>query len=313
MHISVLLEQSLEPLVACNGTVYVDCTFGGGGHSAFILEKLPHAKVIAFDKDPDAHARARTRFSEYLNSGRLKIVHEDFKDIGRVLKDLALTGIDGLIADLGVSSFQIDQPERGFSFLRDGPLDMRMNTKASTSAYDLINSWPASELEKIFYQYGEEKYSRPIARKIVEQRVLNPIKNTLELANLISNMVPASKRNKSNIHPATRVFQALRISVNNELESLEALLASIPDCLNTNGVAAIISFHSLEDRIVKNRFRELSQDCICPPPMMNCERCHKPPGRVDSNRALAPTEKEILENPRARSAKLRIFYKNSVK
>lgn len=311
MHISVLLQESLAPLIARKGHVYVDCTLGGAGHTAWLLEQLPNARVIAFDKDQSMIEAARLRFPDEVKGGRLSLVHADYGSVGLALRQMSVAGIDGMIADLGVSSFQLDIAERGFSFSKKGPLDMRMNQAAALDAREIVNTWAPQELERIFFTYGEERYSKKIVRKIVEQRSQEPIEDTEALARLIQSAVPRPK-GRETIHPATRVFQALRIAVNGELDSLQNLLEQIPDILNPGGVAAIISFHSLEDRPVKQRFRLLSAACICPPEIMTCARCNHPPGYLVSNKPIVPTEQEESQNPRARSAKLRIFYKNSV-
>lgn len=312
MHVSVLLEESLAPLLGIQGKLYVDCTLGGGGHTAWLLEKLPEARIIAFDKDESMIAKAKERFREQIGAGRLVLLHRDYGQIQESLRELGLKGVDGLIADLGVSSFQLDLAERGFSFMRKGPLDMRMDQSATLTAREIVNHWPQAELERIFFEYGEERWSKKIVRKLLEQRSQEEISDTQTLAHLVESVVPREKGRARAFHPATRVFQALRIAVNDELGNLEKLLAAIPDILNPGGAAAIISFHSLEDRLVKQRFRYLSMDCICPPPIMTCERCHKPPGHLATSKPIVPTEAEETANPRARSAKLRIFFKNTV-
>lgn len=307
-HRPVLLHETIAPLLENSGSVYVDCTLGGGGHLALVLGKKPNARVFAFDQDAAMIERAKERFKVDIASGRLVLIHANYADIRVRLNDFGIGLVDGIILDAGVSSFQLDMPERGFSFMRNGPLDMRMNQSQSVSAYDVVNSWTQSALEKIFFQYGEEKFSRKIAGRIIEAREKQAIADTLTLAGIIESSVPKSK-NKGP-HPATRVFQAIRIAVNRELESLERFLLEIPGILNANAPVSIISFHSLEDRLIKERFRHLSAHCVCPPEIITCARCGHPPGIVPKKKPIIAQEEEIATNPRARSAKLRVFIRN---
>jgi 16S rRNA (cytosine1402-N4)-methyltransferase len=307
-HVSVLLRETADPLVQIHGKTYVDATLGGGGHTAYLLAAKPEAKVYAFDRDAQMIAKAHTRFQAEIAAGRLVLVHDNYRHLKERLKEYGVECVDGVMADLGVSSFQLDLPERGFSFMRNGPLDMRMGEDAPFSAYDVVNEWDASELEKIFWKYGEEKFGRKIAQRIVEKRADGPIQDTAALAKIVSDAIPKHLQGK--IHPATRVFQAIRIVVNQELEGLEKFLEAFPDILCPGGVLSVISFHSLEDRIVKERFKYLSADCICPPEILSCARCHKPPGRIVQNKPIVASDEEIAANPRSRSAKLRVFYKN---
>lgn len=308
IHVSVLLRQTVDPLVNVHGNVFVDATLGGGGHTSYLLTARPDAKIYAFDRDQAMIEKASTRFREEIASGRLTLIHANYSDIKTELKKYSIACVDGLMADLGVSTFQLDQAERGFSFQRSGPLDMRMDPSEPFSAYDLVNEWTEQDLVKIFFEYGEEKFARKIARRIVSEREKNKFENTAQLAELIKFCVPREAQGK--IHPATRVFQAIRIAVNGELEGLEKLLSEIPDILCAGGVASIISFHSLEDRLVKDRLKFLSADCVCPPEILTCARCHKPPGKLLQNKPIIPAEDEVKLNPRARSAKLRVFIKN---
>lgn len=306
-HLPVLLDETVSPLVETAGSVFVDCTFGGGGHTARLFERLPHATVIAFDRDPEAETRARVRFARELEQGRLRFVYSDYADVADRLREMAVPCVNGVMLDAGVSSFQFDDPERGFSFSRSGPLDMRMDTRQQVSAREVVNSWGQKELENILYRYGEERLARRIVSAIVEARSEAPIEDTGRLAKIISEAYPAAVRRASSIHPATRTFQAIRIAVNRELDSLEKFLEQIPDILCVGGVVSVISFHSLEDRLVKDRFRWLSQDCICPPEVITCARCHLPPGEGRTKKPIVPTDQEIENNPRARSAKLRVL------
>ncbi len=308
-HIPVLLEASLDPLLANNGTVYLDCTFGGGGHSAYLLARKQVEKVYAIDKDPAAHERAATRFPEEIASGRLIMIEGDYGNVKELMAANSISCVDGVILDAGVSSFQFDDPERGFSFSKSGPLDMRMDTNQPVSAYDIVNRWGQREMEKIFYDYGEEPLGRKIAQRIIEHRSKAEIKTTGELAKIISDVYGPRGKGRG-IHPATKVFQALRIAVNEELEGLEKFLEAIPDILKPGGVVSVISFHSLEDRLVKNRFRFLSAACICPPEIMTCPRCNNPPAESLTKKPVVPSPEEIENNSRSRSAKLRILRRN---
>lgn len=311
MHKSVLLHESLEPLLRHPGTLFVDCTLGGGGHTGELLKARPDARVIALDRDPDMIARARTRFQAEIAAGRLILVHANFSELAAAVKPYTEDGVDGILADFGVSSFQLDIPERGFSFQRSGPLDMRMDTTASVTAYDLVNTASPEELARIFQDYGEERFAWRVAQRIAARRAENPIADTADLAEVVRAAIPNARAQK--IHPATRVFQALRMAVNGELDEVESLLALLPGILRPGGVFCAISFHSLEDRLVKERLKLLSDACICPPEIITCERCNRPPGRLGARKPIVPGEAELAENPRSRSAKLRVFYRNEGK
>lgn len=309
-HITVLLRETVAPFLENLGEIYIDCTLGGGGHTALLLESKPKARVIAFDRDQSMLEKARVRFSAELAAGRLTLVHGNYGNLRAHLKELGIDKVDGILVDAGVSSFQIDIPERGFSFSKEGPLDMRMDQSQPLTAYEVVNSWPQPELERIFFDYGEERFGRKIASRIVNAREEAPLSHTLALANLVEKAVPRPRGPQKGPHPATRVFQAIRIAVNGELEGLENLLKEIPTILNTGGVFAAISFHSLEDRLVKERLRYLASDCICPPQIITCPRCHNPTGILPHKKPLIPSEAEMEANPRSRSAKLRIFIRN---
>lgn len=302
-HISVLLEESVNSLNIKPDGVYVDCTAGGGGHSAAVLSRLNgNGTLIAIDRDPDAVRVLKERFKD---DGRVTVVHDNFGNIGNILENLGIDGVDGIIADLGVSSYQLDTAERGFSYHYDAPIDMRMS-KEGKSAADIVNGYSQKELFKIISRYGEEKFADRVAGAIVKARESGEIKTTLELADIVSSVIPAKFRR--NGHPARKTFQAIRIEVNGELEVLENTLPVMFEKLNTNGVLAIISFHSLEDRIVKDYFKTLREGCTCPKDFPVCV-CGKKPKAIVKSAGVKATEKELDENNRSRSAKLRTAVK----
>jgi 16S rRNA (cytosine1402-N4)-methyltransferase len=298
-HISVLLEESVNALDIKPDGIYVDCTAGGGGHSAEVLKKLgENGRMVLFDRDPDAIETVTNRFRD---DKRVTIVHSNFSEIKKVLADLDIDGVDGIIADLGVSSHQLDTAERGFSFHYDAPLDMRMSQQGTT-AEDIVNSYSQKELFNVISKYGEEKFASSVANAIVRARYEKRIETTLELAEIVSNAIPAKFRR--NGHPARKTFQAIRIEVNAELTVLENTLPDMFEALNKDGVLAIISFHSLEDRIVKDYFRTLKEGCTCPKDFPVCV-CGKSPKALVKSSGVKATGKEVSENNRSRSAKLR--------
>lgn len=298
-HISVLLEESVNALDIKPDGIYVDCTAGGGGHSAEILKKLgENGRMVLFDRDPDAIETVTNRFKD---DKRVTIVHSNFSEIKKVLAELNIDGVDGIIADLGVSSHQLDTAERGFSFHYDAPLDMRMSQQGTT-AEDIVNTYSQKELFNVISKYGEEKFASSVANAIVRARTEKRIETTLELAEIVSNAIPAKFRR--NGHPARKTFQAIRIEVNAELTVLENTLPDMFCCLNKGGVLAIISFHSLEDRIVKDYFRTLKEGCTCPKDFPVCV-CGKTPKALVKSSGVKATGKEVTENNRSRSAKLR--------
>ncbi|MEE1049801.1 MAG: 16S rRNA (cytosine(1402)-N(4))-methyltransferase RsmH [Clostridia bacterium] len=298
-HISVLLEESVNALDIKPDGIYVDCTAGGGGHSAEVLKKLgENGRMVLFDRDPDAIETVTNRFKD---DKRVTIVHSNFSEIKKVLADLDIDGVDGIIADLGVSSHQLDTAERGFSFHYDAPLDMRMSQQGTT-AEDIVNSYSQKELFNVISKYGEEKFASSVANAIVRARDKKRIETTLELAEIVSNAIPAKFRR--NGHPARKTFQAIRIEVNAELTVLENTLPDMFEALNKDGVLAIISFHSLEDRIVKDYFRTLKEGCTCPKDFPVCV-CGKTPKALVKSAGVKATGKEVTENNRSRSAKLR--------
>ncbi len=298
-HISVLLEESVNALDIKPDGIYVDCTAGGGGHSAEVLKKLgENGRMVLFDRDPDAIETVTNRFKD---DKRVTIVHSNFSEIKKVLADLDIDGVDGIIADLGVSSHQLDTAERGFSFHYDAPLDMRMSQQGTT-AEDIVNSYSQKELFNVISKYGEEKFASSVANAIVRARDKKRIETTIELAEIVSNAIPAKFRR--NGHPARKTFQAIRIEVNAELTVLENTLPDMFEALNKDGVLAIISFHSLEDRIVKDYFRTLKEGCTCPKDFPVCV-CGKTPKALVKSAGVKATGKEVTENNRSRSAKLR--------
>ena len=302
-HVSVLLYEAVSSLDIKKDGVYVDCTAGGGGHSAEILKRLENGRLFALDRDPEAIAALKERFK---GDERVTVVQTEFENIRSVLATYGEEHADGVLADLGVSSHQLDTAERGFSFHSDAPLDMRMS-KQGVSAADLVNSLSERELERIIRTNGEEKFSRSIARAIVRERQKKPVETTLELVEIIKSAMPeAAKRNPG--HPARRTFQALRIEVNGELDRLESSLEEMFSSLCVGGRLSVITFHSLEDRIVKRKFASLCTGCTCPPSFPVCVCGKTPRGRLVFKSVL-PGEQELEANPRSRSARLRSIEK----
>jgi 16S rRNA (cytosine1402-N4)-methyltransferase len=302
-HRPVLLNETIALLDPKPGGVFLDATLGGGGHAAAILERTsPNGILIGIDRDPEAIEYASRRLESY--GQRVKLVQGNFRDVGAILASVDIGELDGVLFDLGVSSHQLES-ERGFSFMRDQPLDMRMSPFEGTlSAADVVNTYSESDLTEIIRRYGEERYARRIARSIVERRKSTPIRTTGELVDTILSAV-GEKYRGLDIHPATRTFQAIRIEVNKELEAVEKGVTDAIEHLKIGGRICVISFHSLEDRIIKKTFRRLSGHCECPPMALKCECGAKKILRVITKKPLTPNEKEIAENPRSRSAKLR--------
>ncbi len=306
-HISVLYSESLEHLAIKPDGIYVDCTLGGGGHSSGILEALnSNGRLIAFDKDADARAAAGKRLAQAKSDARFDIASADFSDLEEVLHDMNVDQVDGILADLGVSSWQLDQADRGFSYGQDGPLDMRMDLSAELTAADIVNTETAERIAWILKMYGEERYARRIAEAIVNRREDKPFTRTGELAELIRQAMPA-KALKEKQHPARRTFQALRIAVNHELDALEMLLETAPGLLKDGGRLCIITFHSLEDRMVKEAFRTWENPCTCPRSFPVCICGKKPLGRQIDRKGVIADISESESNARARSARLRCF------
>lgn len=302
-HVPIMLEEVLEALNIREDGIYVDCTLGGAGHSSQIIKRLSSkGRLIGIDQDTDALMAAKERLKVYDN---VTFVHSNFYEIDTVLKDLNIEKVDGILMDLGVSSYQLDEAERGFSYMNDAPLDMRMNRDNEFSAYDVVNNYSEEALYTIIRDYGEDKFSKRIAKFIVEKRSIKPIDTTLELVGVIKAAVPAKAR-REGPHPAKRTFQAIRIEVNKELEILNDAIEKSIDSLSKGGRMAIITFHSLEDRIVKNKFRELEKPCTCPKEFPICVCGKEPILKVISKKPIEPTDEEVEENPRSRSAKLRV-------
>ena len=306
-HLPVMGREVVSYLGCVAGRTFVDCTTGGGGHALEILQaSSPDGRLIGIDRDGEALNVAERTLDGYKR--RVTLVRENFRHIKGLLSDLGITSVDGILVDLGVSSFQLDSAERGFSFRADAALDMRMDQRQDRSARDLVNSLDLGELSRIFKLYGEERFSKRIAHAIVRAREASAIETTGELAGIVSSAIPR-KFHPKKIHPATKVFQALRIVVNSELESLEDVLADGIDLLASGGRFVVISFHSLEDRIVKNFFRDSATGCICPPRAPICACGKVPVARLLTRRGVTATPEEVAANPRARSARLRAVEK----
>ncbi|MDQ1146808.1 16S rRNA (cytosine1402-N4)-methyltransferase [Bacillus sp. SORGH_AS 510] len=306
-HTTVLLKEAVDGLNIKSDGVYVDCTLGGAGHSSLILSRLgDNGKLFAFDQDETAIAHAKEKLSEY--GSRLEIIKSNFLYLKDELEKQGIYKVDGVLYDLGVSSPQLDTPERGFSYHHDAPLDMRMDNEADISAYDVINHWAYEDLVRIFFRYGEEKFSKQIARKIEAARQIKPIETTFELVDLIKEGIPAPARRKGG-HPAKRIFQAVRIAVNDELAVFENSLNQAIDLLNPEGRISVITFHSLEDRICKAAFKKASETPNLPPGLPIIPDEYKPILKLVSRKPILPSEEELEQNNRARSAKLRIAEK----
>lgn len=299
VHKSVLLNETIQSLNIKPNGIYVDCTAGGGGHSSEILKRLTTGKLVAIDQDPDAIETLKERFK---NEDKIVIVNSNFENISEILSSLNIESADGIMADLGVSSYQLDNAQRGFSYHTDAPLDMRMSKKG-TSAADLVNTLDERSLADIIFKFSEEKFSRQIAKNIVKQRQIKPIETTLELAEIIKQSVPQSIR-RTGGHPARKTFQALRIEVNGELEKLKGTLDNMFQSLNIGGRLSVITFHSLEDRIVKQNFSKHCEGCTCPPEFPICVCGKTPEGKLPF-KFKKPSDEEVAENPRSRSAVLR--------
>ena len=306
VHRSVLLDECIEALSIRPDGIYVDGTLGGAGHSFEIVKRLTTGRLIGIDRDRVALTAAEERLRPYLD--RVTLVHANFSEIRSILNNLSIPGADGMLFDLGVSSPQLDDAERGFSYMADAPLDMRMNRDDPLTAAEIVNTWSAEALRGIFYEYGEERYAPQVAAAIVRRRETKPIETTLELAEIIrSAMPPQALREKQ--HPAKRCFQAIRIAVNDELGAVRRLMEDAIDCLNPGGRLAVITFHSLEDRIVKTAMQAAAKGCTCPPEFPVCVCGKKPRVTVLTRKPIVSGAAELNENPRARSAKLRVAEK----
>jgi len=305
-HISVLLRETVDGLCIKPDGIYVDGTMGGGGHSREILKSLTNGKLIGFDRDETAISVCRERLSEF--GQRVEFVNRNFFEIKDVLRELGIESIDGAVLDLGVSSYQLDNAERGFSYQHDAPLDMRMNTQDAFSAKDVVNTYSKEQLADIIFRYSEDRWAKRIAEFIVAEREKEEILTTGQLVEIIKKAVPKGAR-QDGPHPAKRTFQAIRIEVNGELAGLEQAVRDFVDILSPGGRLSIITFHSLEDRIVKNVFSEAAKGCTCPPEIPVCICGKKPQGKVITKKAISASDDELEQNPRARSAHLRIFEK----
>lgn len=306
-HVSVLLNETIDALNIKNNGIYVDCTLGGGGHSYKICEKIfPEGRLIGIDQDDDALTAAGERLNKF--NSITTYVHSNFSDISSVLENLDIPKVDGILMDLGVSSYQLDEADRGFSYQNEARLDMRMDRTRSFSAYEVVNKYSEKDLARIIKLYGEEKWSSRIAKFIVENREDSPIETTADLVEIIKKAVPAKAR-REGPHPAKRTFQAIRIEVNSELDILERAIEDAVDKLNVGGRLCIITFHSLEDRIVKETFKRIANPCTCPVTIPVCVCGKTPKLKIISRKPIIPGEEELNVNPRARSAKLRIAEK----
>jgi 16S rRNA (cytosine1402-N4)-methyltransferase len=305
-HISVLLDECIEGLNIKPDGIYVDGTLGGAGHSSQIAKRLTTGRLIGIDRDPVALKAAGERLEPFRDN--VTLVHSNFCEIKTVLQELNIPGVDGILLDLGVSSPQLDDKSRGFSYMNDAPLDMRMNNEDPLTAYDVVNTWPQEELKRILFDYGEERYAPRIAEAICRVRTEKPIETTLQLVDVIRGAMPAQALREAQ-HPAKRSFQAIRIAVNDELGSVEKVMRDAVACLNPGGRLAVITFHSLEDRIVKTAMVNASKGCTCPPSFPVCVCGKKPKVKLISKKPIVSTQEELDRNPRARSAKLRVCEK----
>jgi 16S rRNA (cytosine1402-N4)-methyltransferase len=303
-HVSVLLNECINGLNIKENGIYVDGTLGGGGHSYKIAEKLTSGKLIGIDQDINAIEAAGKKLEQFKD--KITLVHDNFSNIKAIMKNLGIEKVDGFLLDIGVSSYQLDEAKRGFSYMQDAPLDMRMDVSADLSAYDVVNGYTQKQLDDVIFNYGEERWAKRIAQFIVEERKKKPIESTFELVDIIKKAVPKGAR-KDGPHPAKRTFQAIRIEVNHELDILERTIDDMTEILNPRGRLCIITFHSLEDRIVKNTFRKQENPCTCPPEFPVCVCGKKPLGKVITRKPILPSDEEIEENHRSRSAKLRIL------
>ena len=305
-HVSVLLRECLDGLNIKPDGIYVDGTLGGAGHSSRIAAQLTTGRLIGIDRDPVALKAAGERLQPFAD--RVTLVHSNFSEVRQVLDDLGIEAVDGILLDLGVSSPQLDEAVRGFSYMLDAPLDMRMDGGAALSAHEVVNTWSQDELKRILYDYGEERYAPQIAGAICRRRAEKTIETTLELADIIRAAMPAAALREKQ-HPAKRSFQAIRIAVNDELGAVETVMKTAVSCLNPGGRLAIITFHSLEDRIVKNGMVAASKGCTCPPNFPVCVCGNKPKVKLITRKPITASEEELERNPRSRSAKLRVCEK----
>ncbi len=304
-HKSVLLDETIESLNIKPNGIYVDGTLGGGGHSYEIAKRLTDGgRLIGIDQDEDAIRAAKERLSEFAD--RVTIVRDNYCNMPKVLDELGVSKVDGILLDIGVSSYQLDEAERGFTYKQDAPLDMRMDQRQEMTAKDIVNGYSEEDLYRIIRDYGEDKFAKNIAKHIVQARQIKPVETTFELDEIIKAAIPMKFRATGG-HPAKKTFQAIRIELNRELEVLDESIDAMTDLLNDNGRLCIITFHSLEDRIVKTRFRKNENPCTCPPDFPVCVCGKKPKGKVITRKPIVPDEGELEENKRAKSSKLRVF------
>jgi len=302
-HIPVLLSESIKGLDIKPDGVYLDGTLGRAGHALEIVKRLDTGRLIAIDCDGEAIREAKSELAGY--EEKITFVHGDFGDIAKIISEAGFQKVDGMLFDLGVSSPQLDDAKRGFSYMQDAPLDMRMDTRSSLSAFEAVNNWQEEELRRVFFEYGEERYSKSIAREIVRKRTAAPVNTTFELNEIIIGAIPAAARRQA-AHPSKRCFQALRIAVNDELGKIEKMLDAAPELLRQNGRLCVISFHSLEDRLVKKSFAAWAKGCICPADAPICICGNTPKFKLITRKPVTAGTEETKRNPRARSAKLRI-------
>jgi len=305
-HVPVLLRESIDGLNIKHDGTYVDGTLGRAGHALEIVRRLTCGRLIAIDRDKDALSAAEKLLSDF--KGQITFIHGNFRNITKLLAGAGVSKADGMLFDLGVSSPQLDNSKRGFSYMNDAKLDMRMDESESLTAFEVVNTWDEDKLKKIFYEYGEERYSKSIAREIVRGRDIAPINTTFELSDIIINAIPAAARREKQ-HPSKRCFQAIRIAVNDELDSIRDMLDAVPSLLNPQGRLCVISFHSLEDRLVKRSFAEGAKGCTCPKDMPVCVCSITPTIKLITRKPLTAGRDESEQNPRARSAKLRVAEK----
>ena len=311
-HTSILLDEVIEGLAIKENGIYVDGTLGGAGHSSEIVKRLKSGRLVGIDQDEDAIKASSERLKDYIEKDLAVIVRDNYRNIKAVLAGLGIEKVDGILLDLGVSSYQFDEAERGFSYRFDAPLDMRMDQRNEKSAAEIVNGYSEEDLYRILRDYGEEKFAKNIARNIVKAREEKPVETTFELNEIIKKSIPA-KFLAGKGHPSKQTFQAIRIECNDELNVLQDTLDDMISLLNPDGRLAIITFHSLEDRIVKNKFKDMADPCICPPNFPVCTCGRKPLGKALTRKPILPSEEEMEENPRAKSAKLRIFVRNEEK
>ena len=306
-HTSVLLMECIDALNIRDGFTYIDCTAGGGGHSLEIAKRMgPSSRLICFDRDKNAIAAATQRLENYLD--RVTFINDNFQSLDKAIRDYDIKNIGGVLADLGCSSHQFDTPERGFSYMHDAPLDMRMDTDAPLDAFEIINGYSEDELKRIIYDYGEERFAPKIASAICKRRAISPVRTTFELNEIIKGAIPAAAR-ADGPHPSKRTFQAIRIEVNRELDAIKPLIDTACSNLVAGGRIAIISFHSLEDRIVKQSYKALASGCTCPKDFPICICGNKPKIKEITKKPILPSQEELEINPRSRSAKLRVAEK----